>query len=323
MADLTLKIDIGGGAGGGGAAPGGGPAAPGGPGPSPSPSPSPGGGAPGTPPTLTGISPAEAGKMLLQGQNLGNTGDMAKGISSLLSGGKAGIMSEATMMAGPEVALAVQAAEMIGEKVVGSIKAMSSGVKFAGEVGVSMAQNDYTAVINKAGEAVAGFAEQLGLVGKVYAEYIRLVLAVGNAFKDVTDAFITRGRELAKFSGELALAGAQADVRRMMGDIREAQRLGPAIAELTDAQSKFYDEVRLIMLPIEEVVVDFLAYEMRGLANTLTGIRRWLNIQDAAEGNALLSTFMEMQSGRPAVQGNAPVARRDQMDLAVPIFQGQ
>jgi len=71
-----------------------------------------------------------------------------------------------------------------------------------------------------------------------------------NLFSETADAFVARGKELSKFSGDVAGAIARADVRSTLADVREANRIGEPVARLTENQSRIDESVRDLLLPI-------------------------------------------------------------------------
>jgi len=137
-----------------------------------------------------------------------------------------------------------------------------------------------------AGGGEAGVAAAAGALGPALAPLIAATgpaaVAIGavavaayaakkgfDAFMAAVDHFVARGEQLAPYSGAIAGARAQANVRQIMGDIREANQLGDSIARLTDAQSRFNDDIRKIMEPIKRVIAEVLAGLMERLAKWL------------------------------------------------------
>lgn len=130
-----------------------------------------------------------------------------------------------------------------------------------------------------AGGALAGVATALGPVGLAVAG---VGIAVGVLYKSIDAAvtsFVERGKELAGYSAELTGAGARANVRGTMADIREAQELGPAIARLTDAQSRVSAEWREFWLPVKEFLANQLANFLEVVATLMEGFNDAMTVQ--------------------------------------------
>jgi hypothetical protein len=81
------------------------------------------------------------------------------------------------------------------------------------------------------------------------------------------DMFVDLGHKLAPFSGPLTEAEIKAEQRSLMGDVREANTLGPDLARLMDAQSRASDELRQLLLPIKQALAEKIADIMEGIAD--------------------------------------------------------
>ncbi|MDE2097167.1 MAG: hypothetical protein KGL39_07965 [Patescibacteria group bacterium] len=160
--------------------------------------------------------------------------------------------------------------------------AMSSLGKGAGSLARGVGAGAEAAGAGEAAGAAAGGMEAAGAVGAVGAAAAPLAVvgvvvaglaAVGVAAYKLSEAFIARGKELQRFSPDIAGASAGADVRSMLADMREAQELGPAIARMIDAQSQAENDLREILLPIKKVVADQLAVFMEYLRDFVQWLR--------------------------------------------------
>ena len=160
-------------------------------------------------------------------------------------------------------------AEGISRMQAQAINTASAGIREAGEAARRLAGNDGLGMLLGASEGAAKGLEQIPIVGQVYAAELRAVTGVVTTFRDVVQSFVDRGRALAPYSGELLQAGVTADIRELMADIKEASVLGPDMARLTDAQSRAWNEVREILLPIKKIIVENLADWMERVAKTL------------------------------------------------------
>ena len=113
----------------------------------------------------------------------------------------------------------------------------------------------FTKSVDAAGDTL----KKIPVVGEPAAAALGLVVQPIKSFGEVVNAFVERGREIGKYSGPLATANAMADVRSLLGDIREAQTVGPEQARLTDASSKIWDDIRRDFEPVKKVVIGALA----------------------------------------------------------------
>jgi len=175
--------------------------------------------------------------------------------------GKLGQMAagagEAITAAGP---VAVLAAAEVGSRVLANeinkftkrVEAVSTGFQ-------QLAGNDHMGMFNTAVDQAASELEEIPIVGKVYSAELKATVAPLRALNAMTSAFVSRGKELSNLSGTLAGANAQADVRSLLADVREAEVMGESLARLTDAQSRADSELRELLLPIKDVVVRSLA----------------------------------------------------------------
>ena len=136
----------------------------------------------------------------------------------------------------------------------------------------AVAGNDYLGAFQvgvKAGGDVLG---QIPVVGKAASAALETFGTAVTATVGVVNAFTERGKQLAMYSGQLTAATATADIRGMQSDLREADVLGPKLAELIDLQSRFEQVFREIMLPIKEVVLGAIIELLKGIAEVLLKI---------------------------------------------------
>lgn len=153
---------------------------------------------------------------------------------------------------------------VIAERGAGIIAAGASGNN-AQAVGMT-----YDAMVDLA-EVVPLVGHQLGMVGETAGKVVR-------AFGTVVEAFVSRGRELSGYSGGLAASYAVSDVRRLMADINEAQRLDSAgLSRLNDASTDLEMLLREMLLPIKELIVGYLADAMEYLVKVAESIPDWWN----------------------------------------------
>jgi hypothetical protein len=127
--------------------------------------------------------------------------------------------------------------------------------------------------LNKSIDAAGDSLKKVPIVGDALASGLGALVQPIRSFADVAEAFVTRGRELAQYSGPLSQAGAMADVRSIMADIREANELGPDIARLTDEQSKLWTDLRADFEPVKKIIIEYL---VAGAPRSLQGLVRHL-----------------------------------------------
>lgn len=211
-------------------------------------------------------------------------------------GGAFGNIGAASAAFGP-IGGALAGANESGKLLADGINEAAKHVRLFGDIVGSIAGNDYMGAFQKGLEGTAGTLEKIPLIGQVLGAELRLAGAVVGSFTTIVKAFVERGEELAKYSGAVAGARATAAVRGILGDVREAQVLGADTARLTDAQSRFYEEFREIMLPIKRFLLERLAVVMDNLATFLEFVGPLLTaIQEANVG--LLTIAGQLGTGQ-------------------------
>ena len=134
-----------------------------------------------------------------------------------------------------------------------AVRGLVGGVGMAAE---NYARNQYSAAFSGIVDTFAEQLEKAGNEGKAIAGMLRLAASSVTAFTAVTNAFVERGKELAGYSGPLAAAGARASIREIQADIREAEKLGPGLAEMTDKQNTVWMQMREWLLPWKEAHIN-------------------------------------------------------------------
>jgi hypothetical protein len=224
----------------------------------------------------------------------GQAGSAARkaGAAGAAGEGIAGAAGKAAAGAGAAAAGVAAAPAAVGAIVTAISQAVQSAAPQFAQAGVALAKNDNRSLVTQAGNTAADVAGLFGPEGAAVGEAIKAVVAFGNAVADVTDAFVKRGAELARYSPELTAAGARADVRSIQSDIREAQELGPALARLTDAQSSVENDLREMLLPIKKFVVEVLAEFLESVADAFNVVKNLPAIIEAT-GETLAEAFTE------------------------------
>jgi hypothetical protein len=124
----------------------------------------------------------------------------------------------------------------------------------------------------------AGMAAGLGAAAIAVFEYTK-------------GQFLQRAAELEGYSPHIAAATANASVRNINQDLREAEQLGPAMAKLVEAQSKTDQQLNEIFLPIKKVMVEIVAGVMEYISTVLKEIN--VAIQQGFEVLANIPSLLE------------------------------
>jgi hypothetical protein len=227
------------------------------------------------------------------GFQAGGEAAAAAGESELL-----GAAAGAVAAAGPVVALAV--AKFAADKMAGEFQKVERNVLRTGAIIADLAGNDHFGMMMKATDAVAEHFEELPIVGKAVAAEFRMLIAPLKAYQMVTQAFLERGRELEAYNGRLAVANATADIRTLESDIKEADRIGPDLARLTDATSRSEKAMRDIWLPIKEAIVKILVPIAEGGAVVVEGVAE--NVTRIATAIEVAWNLSPMKLGLDALQ---------------------
>lgn len=154
-----------------------------------------------------------------------------QGIGAAIGGAAGTVASGAqgigAATAGGPVGLAIAGAIAIQRQVEESFR---SSVAAIGESLRSVAALDARGIA----DGFSALTEKIPLVGPALAE-------VNKQIGSFADALTQTARRLASYSGELALAEAQADIRQTLGDLRRAQKLGTDLGRFEDARSRLSD----------------------------------------------------------------------------------
>ena len=89
---------------------------------------------------------------------------------------------------------------------------------------------------------------------------------------------VGRSRELSGYSGGVAAANAQAEIRKLQADIREAQKIGPELARITKLEADLDITIREALVPVKKVSAEKVAVAMdlliRALQKWLDGVKK-------------------------------------------------
>lgn len=255
--------------------------------------------------------------------------------------GGEGVLKAAEIRAGASAAAGAAgialAAKQAAEQ---SIKAVGQGIRdvvmATRDGSIAVAQNRPMAAVTTASNLAAKGLEKLGPAGVAAAEGLKTVTTAANAIAAVTDAFVERARELSTYDPRIAQATAQADVRRLQADIREAQRMGDRLSDLVDAQADLEITMRELLLPIKEVIVDTLTAFLDFVKNSiltvlelmkeLPGInKKWadelikgLKGEDVADVGNLLTNLLNSANNLQIGSAGSPAVASTGTPLGVP-----
>ena len=135
--------------------------------------------------------------------------------------------------------------------------------------------------IGRAGMALAPIGAAAGLaVGAIYA---------ANRFtSNIADRVQQTG-----MSPQVAMAGASRQVTEMQTSMREAQTLGPALANYMIAQTKSTEEIQKLLLPMKKVVVEVMADAMAIIAVIIQEVRDHFLGPDKANQEDGITAFVQ------------------------------
>lgn len=212
------------------------------------------------------------------GGTVGRVGSSIENLMGLGEGGSAGGMLGSAGPIGAAIMLAKEAAD----KIAGVMDFARKGVEMFGTAVADAAGNRYMGTFNRAIDAASSGLEQVPIIGKVWSSELQLAVAPVRSFTEVVDAFVTRGKELSGYSGDLASAEATSDVNRLMADIKEAQTLGPDMARLIESQTRFELAFRDLVEPIKKWLLEKLAGIMETAAEFMEYVQPSLEVMRIA-----------------------------------------
>lgn len=179
--------------------------------------------------------------------------------------------------------------------------AIGAAVGGIGTAGAGIAQNDPGAAISSVARTASLGLAALGPKGFVAAAALQATVGAVTAFRETVNAFVARGRELSGLSGTLASATAQADVRKLQADLREAQQVGPAMARLIEVQSKADAAVQRLLEPIKIVITEKLTVFLETSLKFMLGVLEFVDGLKAALGGPGLVVLSPLLGGLAAI----------------------
>lgn len=159
----------------------------------------------------------------------------------------------------------------------------------------SLAQGDASGAATSLLGQAAGVAKRMGPVGGAIAAAVGTFVTGVKLFQGASAHFAQRAEQLKDFSGEIATASASRDVRSLLADIKESQFLGGSMSKFIDARADVDEQLREILLPFKEKVIELLV-------KTLESVGDWLDKYGESLGEGLVKVvqavdiLMEIQS---------------------------
>lgn len=138
-------------------------------------------------------------------------------------------------------------------------------LSYIGSSAVRMAQsgigNQFSGfgVVASGGNAASSLLASSGQLGRALSVPVAAFAAVAGAANSLVQSFLQRANEIGHFSPDITAARTMRNVRMMMADIQEAQTLGPGMSRLIEAETDVQLQIREILLPIKQFVVETLA----------------------------------------------------------------
>jgi len=187
---------------------------------------------------------------------LGGGGGGAAG--GAMSGAAGGAMGAIGAAAGPLAAVAAGAKVMEG-----FYQSVQAVTRKMGDIGTAIAKNDGVGAITGFIDGVGEAYGKVPIIGGMLKEQIGQYSQFIKTFDQVTTAFEQRGREIAKFDARIAGAEAEANVVKLLSDIKEAQQLGNEYAALIQEKATMQAELQQALTPIKRIITQQLVVALR------------------------------------------------------------
>lgn len=230
---------------------------------------------------------------------------IASGASALASTGILG-SGAAAAAAGPIGLIAVAAAkgvDLIIGKAADSLAKTRQGIESIPAKASDVLNDRPLQLFNRHIEETANALGEIPIVGKLFAEQVRLAAAPIKAFAETLSVVAERGKELGGLNAKIATAAANQDVASLQADIREANRLGGNYAKVIELQSGFDNEFRNVMLPIKELISEVVIDIGKPALSILKEIAPLLNSGTKAVG----SIYEGIKGAAPYIAGIHPL----------------
>jgi hypothetical protein len=135
--------------------------------------------------------------------------------------------------------------------------------------GASMATGDPRYALDASVDLVARSLGKIPVVGDAAATGLRSVAAAAQAFSGFMDAHLERGKQLGNLDPRIAQAQAEADVRQILRDYREAQSMGGEYARLIRQDAEMKDTLSRELQPIRMWLLERGNNLLENLSNKL------------------------------------------------------
>lgn len=200
----------------------------------------------------------------------------------------AALTSGLTGAGGAAVGMAALAAVKFVDSQISESLARGRRVHEAGsQAAQSLARNDVVGAAAHAADGVAEVLETVPILGTVFGGLVRSASAVMTSFDGLARTFVDRGKELARYSPDIAMAQGRQTAREISADVREAQQLGPQYARMSDAYGELTVAMRELILPIKRFLMEKLAPIMEMIAGVIeivgTGVEFFMALADAVD----------------------------------------
>jgi hypothetical protein len=163
--------------------------------------------------------------------------------------------------AGPIAAVAFAATE-----VTKSFQNMKGQVDALTVAAGSLAKNDFAGFQDGLDQFGQNLVGQVPILGDLANAEVGLIKSIVSIPSKLDAAFLERAKVLGGYSGAIAGAEANADVRSLLADMREADTLGPDLARMVDAQSRLDTSMRELLLPLKQFALEWLAPRLEAMA---------------------------------------------------------
>lgn len=177
------------------------------------------------------------------------------------------------------------AVDVAASGVASVFRTATSAVQTFGEAARKVASNDGIGFMTTGLNAASDALGKIPVVGKVFSAGLDLASAGLTTFKSVLDAFTARGRELAKYNPQIAFAAAQADVRRIFADIREANQNAARYADLILKSQQLEESFQRALQPLKEAIMNLLIKLTPVAQGVADGIGKTLNFLTGGSSN--------------------------------------
>ena len=241
-----------------------------------------------------------------------------------------GVGMLATRFAGP-IGVAVSGVTKFLETMEDGIRATTAAVSYMGDAAVKVAGNDGFGVLIQSADAAAGAMSKIPVVGGILAAGFDLAGTSVKAFSGALSAFTNRGRELAMYNGQIAGAVANAQVVKLMADIREANINSARYSQLILDQARLEVKFQEALQPLKEMFMDLLSNNMTAIeggiqiaSNLLQQLFTYVKI--LAKGVAKfahLDVLVDMAEAMAAINHAVDQIAKKDLDTQTPYHQIQ